>query len=137
MGEETTSYLDGVFDLDRHKALGLTPTERRPSGAANPSVSWLGGGALEWRGVTLSGAFGQTAVSRFDSSTVSAGLAYGDWRANLVYTQIERQAETRDIYMLSTDVAAKPWMRLGGDVALSSDERESAATGRISLRLSF
>lgn len=101
------------------------------------------GGAMRWSDWTIGGGIGRAEFMGTDVDLLSASLGYGRLSAEIAFGQSsDYQAQSRDVLMLSTDLAAWSWLTLESDLALGSratleHEDESVAVGRFGLRLNF
>jgi len=71
---------------------------------------------------------------------IGAGVGYGAVRTWLTWGQSDeaQDRDASDVLMLSTDLAASPWLSVQGDLAVTDGAgSESGAAGRIGLRLRF
>jgi hypothetical protein len=125
-------------DASRFTALG---TAEAPSGSSTVTGALEIGGALHWSDWTVGSGYARAPLFGGDADLVSASLGYGPIEAKLSYGQSTRaQADTLDVLMLSTDLAAWSWLTLETDLAVgASQDRtdESLAVGRLGVRLSF
>lgn len=115
-----------------------------PAGRESPGPGLTVGGAMHWYDWSIGGGLGRADFLGSDVDLFSAMLGYGRLNAEIAYGQSSgsHQAEPRDVLMLSTDLAASPWLTLESDLAVGSRpdvgrEGESVAVGRLGLRLNF
>lgn len=119
--------------IDRLPVLGLAAPEADPDRLGLAGIVQHGeffvGGAVA-RAESLMGSL----------DLIGAGVGYGAVSTWLTWGQSD-EADDRDaseVLMLSTDLAAAPWLSVQGDLAVTDRAgSESAATGRIGLRLRF
>jgi hypothetical protein len=129
----------GVVDPNDLLAAGV---ETRPSWLADPQVK-LGalsiGGALRWSDWSLGGGFARTPLFGGEADLMSASVGYRSLTASLSYGQAQRSdLAPLGVLMLSTDLAASPWLKLESNLAVGSDRTsESVAVGRVGIRLNF
>jgi hypothetical protein len=99
------------------------------------------GGALRWSDWTVGSGYARAPLFGGEADLLSASLGYGRVQARLAYGQADTgAADTLDVLMLSTDLAAWSWLTLESDVALGSGESrtdEAMAVGRLGVRLNF
>mgnify|MGYP005836546623 CR=1 FL=1 len=119
--------------LDRLPVLGLASPDEDPDRLGLAGIVQHGeffvGGAVA-RAESLMGSM----------DLIGAGVGYGAVRTWLTWGQSDEAAsgDASEVLMLSTDLAAAPWLSLQGDLAVTDGAgSESAATGRIGLRLRF
>lgn len=119
--------------LDRLPMLGLASPDADPDRLGLTGVVQHGeffvGGAVA-RAESLMGSM----------DLIGAGVGYGAVRTWLTYGRSD-DADDRDagaLLMLSTDLAAAPWLSVQGDLAVTDGaDKEPGTTGRIGLRLRF
>lgn len=99
------------------------------------------GGALRWSDWMVGSGYTRARMFGGDADLVSASIGYGRFTTRFSYGESDRpQSTPLDVMMLSTDLAARSWLRLQGDVALGSDpdgQTDSVAAGRLGIHLSF
>jgi hypothetical protein len=127
--------------------IGTSHEAWRASTYSSPGALTVGG-AMRWSDWSLGGGVGRAQVLGEDVDLMAATLGYGRVKAEIAYGQSEASAgPPQDVLMLSTDLAASPWLTLESELALGSRnggvdgdrarDREPAATGRFGLRLNF
>jgi hypothetical protein len=127
--------------VDQNDPLAVGP-ETRPSWLADPQAK-LGalsiGGALRWSDWSLGGGFARTALFGGEADLMSASVGYRSLTASLSYGQAQRSdLAPLGVLMLSTDLAASPWLKLESNLAVGSDRTsDSVAVGRVGIRLNF
>ncbi len=135
----------GAGTLDQ-LGLGDAPSQLNPGGhgGGGPDAALTVGGAMHWHDWSIGGGLGRADFLGTEVDLFSASLGYGRLSAEIAYGQSsDHQDEPRDVLMLSTDLAAAPWLTLESDLALGSrpddagSEDESVAVGRFGLRLNF
>ncbi|MCB2054255.1 MAG: hypothetical protein KDE35_08450 [Geminicoccaceae bacterium] len=116
---------------------------RQPGFAVHSSMDaaqgMMVGGALQLDSLGVMGGYGRTHLFGSDTDMVAAGLEFGPVRARFAYGPGEA-AETgvRDVMMFSTDLVARPWLTLQGDVAFGSrEDADDHAMGRVGIKLRF
>lgn len=106
------------------------------------------GGAMRWSDWSVGGGVGRAQILGEDVDVMSANLSYGRISTELAYGQGEpAQGGSKDVLMLSTDLAAWSWLTLESDLAVGTSpgsvdrerDRNSqpVAAGRFGLRLNF
>ncbi|MFZ1425828.1 MAG: hypothetical protein WAS21_03550 [Geminicoccaceae bacterium] len=106
------------------------------------------GGAMRWSDWSVGGGVGRAQILGEDVGVMSANLSYGRISTELAYGQgASAQGGSKDVLMLSTDLAAWSWLTLESDLAVGTSpgsvdrerDRNSqpVAAGRFGLRLNF
>lgn len=106
------------------------------------------GGAMHWSDWSVGGGVGRAQILGEDVGVMSANLSYGRISTELAYGQGEAgQGGSKDVLMLSTDLAAWSWLTVESDLAVGTSpgsvdrerDRNSqpVAAGRFGLRLNF
>lgn len=106
------------------------------------------GGAMKWSDWSFGGGVGRAQVLGEDLGVMSANVSYGRISTELAYGQAESaQGATKDVLMLSTDLAAWSWLTLESDLAVGTGQNavdrerdrnsQPVAAGRFGLRLNF
>lgn len=134
---------EGGGTLERLGAL-TAPSTLHPAGREGDGAGLTVGGAMQWHDWTVGGGVGQADFLGADVDLVAATLGYGRVSAEIAYGQTSghEAEEPGDVLMLSTDLAAAPWLTLESDLAVGSRpdvhrEDQSVAVGRFGLRLNF
>jgi hypothetical protein len=105
------------------------------------SESMLVGGAVEWSDWRIGGSFFQASSGASDMQMLGASVGYGRISAGFAYGLSESTAESadRDFFMFSTNLAARPWLTLEGDIGYMPGEvaEPQSTVGRLGVRLRF
>lgn len=126
---------------------GTSGSSGRRGHVGAPSALTVGG-AMRWSDWSVGGGFGRAQILGEDMGVMSANLSYGRLSTELAYGQgAAGQGGSKDVLMLSTDLAAWSWLTLESDLAVGTSpgsvdrerERNSqpVAAGRFGLRLNF
>ncbi|MCS6779469.1 MAG: hypothetical protein NZ555_07200 [Geminicoccaceae bacterium] len=123
----------------RLDGLALLPAGRPLALGGEPEGGLAVGGALAWSDLTLGGSFSSALIGRSELDLWSARVGYGPLAARLAYGQAQAPGGSeRELWLFGTDLAARNWLTLEGDVGVTTQpDREPATTGRIGLRLNF
>lgn len=101
----------------------------------------VAGGALEFSSVTVGGTFMRSSVVGQETELYGADLGYGPVSARLAYGQTDAaiSSEEREFWLFSTNLAARPWLSLEGDLGYTPAQATEppSTVGRIGLRLRF
>jgi len=131
----------GDVDRVRLGGLDLAVPQTSRGGAGADSTSFEIGGAFEWQSWSLGGSYVEIPDIDGDTRLLGATVGYGRIGARLAYGQTERAADAgdREFWLFSTNLAARSWLSLEGDVGYMprQDTEPSSAVGRVGLRLRF
>lgn len=125
--------------LGRLDSLALLPQGRPLTLGGEQEGGLSVGGALAWSDFTLGGSFSSGLVGRSELDLWSGRVGYGPLTARLAYGQAQALGgPERELWLFGTDLSARSWLTLEGDVAVTTQpDREPATSGRIGLRLNF
>jgi hypothetical protein len=122
----------------RFAALGSAEAPTGPLSMTGPLEI---GGAFRWADWMVGSGYARAPLFGGAADLVSASIGYGPVEARLAYGQSTRaQADTLDVLMLSTDLAAWSWLTVESDVAVGASQdrqTEQLAVGRLGVRLNF
>lgn len=136
-GEMQLSVSRSQAQAERMAALQSGPSAAGPDEPRTLEI----GGALHWSDWVVGSAYTRAPLFGGNADLLSATLGYGRVQARLAYGQTEAgTTDGLDVLMLSTDLAAWPWLTLESDLAVGAGETgtvDSRAVGRLGIRLNF
>lgn len=135
------SLAGGETDRARLGTLDLGTQSTVRGAATSSSTSFEIGGAFEWQSWSVGATYVEVPDLDGETRLLGATVGYGRIGARLAFGQTERAADPgdREFWLFSTNLAARSWLSLEGDVGYmpGQETAPSSAVGRVGLRLRF
>jgi len=135
---------DPTGETQRLELLNIVPRHLSGLDLGGPGVTeggFVAGGALAFGEFSVGGSVLRSTLGQSQTQLFGADLGYGRMNARLAFGQTDAggDASEREFWLFSTNLAARPWLSLEGDVGYRpSQSTEPANTmGRIGVRLRF
>lgn len=116
--------------------LGLSPDMTTPT-----TQTLAIGGAVELNDWALGATYLQSSGMGEEAEMTGATLGYGRLTTRLAIGEQSsiQQGGDRQFYLFSTDLAARPWLNLEGDLGFTpaQETNDSSTVGRVGVRLKF